>query len=82
MTTVETIGFIVAASGFIYGIGSILGGPFADRISGIKTLILGMVFAGISTFTFIVVHDVLGFMVSLALMGAGASLYHSTSNLS
>ena len=26
-TTIETIGFVVAVSGFIYGLGSLLGGP-------------------------------------------------------
>lgn len=80
-TTIETIGFTVAISGFVYGLGSILGGPLADKIGGIKTLMLGMVFAGLSTFTFLVARDVTWFTVSLILMGAGASLYHPTSNL-
>jgi MFS family permease len=80
-TTIETIGVVVAISGFIYGLGSLLGGSLADKIGGIKTLILGMVFAGLSTFTFLVAHDVTGFTLSLILMGAGASLYHPTSNL-
>jgi MFS family permease len=80
-TTIETIGFVVAVSGFIYGLGSLLGGPLADKTGGIKTLMLGMVFAGLSTFTFLVARDVAGFTISLMLMGAGASLYHPTSNL-
>ena len=79
--TIETIGLVVAVSGFIYGLGSLFGGSLADKIGGIKTLMLGMVFAGLSTFTFLVAHDVAGFTVSLILMGAGASLYHPTSNL-
>jgi predicted MFS family arabinose efflux permease len=79
-TTIETIGFVVAVSGFIYGLGSLFGGTLSDKIGGIKTLMLGMIFAGVSTFVFLIAHDVAAFTVSLVLMGAGASLYHPTAN--
>lgn len=79
-TTIETIGFVVAVSGFIYGLGSLLSGTLVDKIGAIKTLILSMIFAALSTFVFLIAHDVAGFTVSLVLMGAGASLYHPTAN--
>lgn len=80
-TTIETIGFVVAVSGFIYGLGSLFGGTLSDKIGGIKTLMLGMIFAGVSTFVFLIAHDITAFTVSLVLMGAGASLYHPTANI-
>lgn len=79
-TTIETIGLVVAVSGFIYGAGSLFGGTLSDRIGGVKTLMLGMTVAGISTFIFLLAHDVIGFTISLMLMGLGASLYHPTAN--
>jgi MFS family permease len=79
-TTIETIGLIVAISGFIYGAGSIFGGTLSDKIGGVKTLMLGMIVAGVSTFTFFAAHDVIGFTISLMLIGLGASLYHPTAN--
>jgi len=79
-TTIETIGFIAALSGFLYGAGSLFGGTLSDKIGGVKTLMLGMGLAGISTFLFLASYDVNGFAISLLLMGAGASLYHPTAN--
>lgn len=79
-TTIETIGFVVAVSDFIYGLGSLFGGTLADKIGSMRTLMLGMIFTGVSTFVFLIAHDVTAFTVSLVLMGAGASLYHPTAN--
>jgi FSR family fosmidomycin resistance protein-like MFS transporter len=79
-TTIETIGFIAAVSGFLYGVGALFGGPLSDKIGGVKTLMLGMVFSGVSTFLFFAAHDVTGFAISLLLLGLGGSLYHPTSN--
>jgi MFS family permease len=79
-TTKETVGFIAAVSGFIYGAGSLFGGPLSDKIGEVKALMIGMVFSGVSTFLFFAAHDVTGFATCLLLMGLGGSLYHPTAN--
>lgn len=79
-TTTQTIGLIAAITGFIYGFGSLVGGPLSDRLGEVKTITLSLAFAGFSTLMFLIAHDLSSFSVAFLLIGIGASLYHPTAN--
>jgi len=79
-TTTETIGLIAAITGFIYGFGSLVGGPLSDRLGEVKTITLSLSFAGFSTLIFPIAQNLLTFSIALLLIGMGASLYHPTAN--
>jgi len=79
-TTRETMGLIAAIIGFIYGFGSLVGGPLSDRLGEVKTITLSLSFSGFSTLIFIIAHDLSSFSVAFLLIGIGASLYHPTAN--
>jgi len=79
-TTPETIGLIAAIIGFIYGFGSLIGGPLSDRLGEVKTITLSLAFSGFSTLLFLVAHDLSSFSLAFLLIGVGASLYHPTAN--
>ncbi|MDH5375651.1 MAG: MFS transporter, partial [Candidatus Bathyarchaeota archaeon] len=44
------IGTVGTVASFIYGAGSLLGGPLGDKIGETKTIALFLAFSGISTF--------------------------------
>lgn len=74
------IGLIIMLSGLIYGAGSLVGGPWSDKIGEVKVLRISLALSGISTFLFLVVRDTVSFGFSLLMMAACASLYHPTAN--
>ena len=78
--SLDAIGFAATVSTFLYGAGSLVGGPLSDRIGEAKTITIGLALSGASTFIFLVAHDIFGFSVALILTGAWASLYHPTAN--
>ena len=79
-TTTETIGLIAAITGFIYGFGSLVGGPLSDRLGEVKTITLSLSVSGFSTLLFLIAHDIPSFSVAFLLVGIGAGLYHPTAN--
>jgi len=79
-TTRETIGLIAAIIGFLYGLGSLIGGPLSDRLGEVKTITLSLAFSGFSTLLFLIAHDLSSFSIAFLLVGIGASLYHPTAN--
>lgn len=79
-TTTETIGLLAAITGFIYGFGSLVGGPLSDRLGEAKTITLSLSFSGFSTLIFLIAHDLSSFSIAFLLIGIGASLYHPTAN--
>jgi len=79
-TTTETIGLIAAITGFIYGFGSLVGGPTSDRLGEVKTITLSLASAGLSTLIFLIANDLTSFSIAFLLIGIGASLYHPTAN--
>ena len=79
-TTTETIGLIAAITGFIYGFGSLVGGPLSDKLGEVKTITLSLSVSGFSTLIFLIAHDIPSFSVAFLLVGIGAGLYHPTAN--
>jgi len=79
-STIDTIGLIAAATGFIYGAGSLVGGSLSDRLGEIKTVTLSLALAGASTIIFFVARDLAVFSLGLLCVGTWASLYHPTAN--
>ena len=79
-TTTETIGLIAAVVGFIYGFGSLVGGPLSDRLGEVKTITLSLSISGFSTLIFLIAHDIPSFSIAFLLIGIGAGLYHPTAN--
>jgi len=79
-TSREAIGLVAAISGFVYGAGSLAGGPLSDKIGEFKTLIVSLALSGISTLIILFVNDLTGLGIGLFFIGAWASLYHPTAN--
>jgi len=74
------IGTVGMISSFIYGAGSLVGGPIGDKIGEIKTVTFCLAFAGLSTVVMLLANNILVYAVSLILMAAWASLYHPAAN--
>jgi len=74
------IGFVSGASYFIYGAGGIVGGQLSDRFGEVKTITAGLALSGVSTFIFLVAHNLTVFAIGLILMATFASVYHAIAN--
>lgn len=74
------LGIVGMAASFIYGAGSIVGGPVGDRVGEVKTIIVCLTFAGLSTFLMFLAFDILVYALSLISMAVWASLYHPAAN--
>jgi predicted MFS family arabinose efflux permease len=74
------IGMVGTASSFIYGAGSLIGGPIGDRIGEVKTITLCLVFAGLSSFLMLLADNIIVYALSLILIAIWASLYHPAAN--
>jgi MFS family permease len=79
-TSQFALGVVGTASSFIYGIGSLIGGPLSDKISEIKIITICLAFAGASTLVMVLASDIFIYGTALILMATWASLYHPTAN--
>lgn len=75
-----TIGTVGAIASFIYGAGSLIGGPLGDRVGETKVITLFLVLSGISTFVMFFANDVAIYASASVLIAVWASLYHPTAN--
>ena len=74
------MGTVGAMASFIYGAGSLIGGPLGDKIGEAKTITLFLAFSGISTFLIFFASNIVIYASALVLIGVWASLYHPTAN--
>jgi MFS family permease len=77
------IGTIATISSLIYGVGALIGGPLGDKIGEVKTIILCLLFSGLSTFIMLAagfLKSIHVYALALILMAIWASLYHPTAN--
>lgn len=79
-TSQFALGIVGTASSFIYGIGSLVGGPLSDKINEVKIVTICLALAGASTFILVFANNVLIYGFALILMATWASLYHPTAN--
>ncbi len=79
-TSQLALGIVGTASSFIYGIGSLVGGPLSDRVNEVKIITVCLAFAGASTLILVFANSIFIYGVALILMAAWASLYHPTAN--
>lgn len=74
------MGTVGTIASFIYGVGSLIGGPLGDKIGERNTIALFLAFSGISTFLMFFASNILIYALALVLIAAWASLYHPTAN--
>jgi len=74
------MGTVGTIASFIYGVGSLIGGPLGDKIGERKTIALFLAFSGISTFLMFFASNIIIYALALVLIAAWASLYHPTAN--
>ena len=74
------MGTVGAMASFIYGAGSLIGGPLGDKIGEAKTITLFLAFSGISTFLIFFASNIVIYASALVLISVWASLYHPTAN--
>jgi MFS family permease len=77
------IGTVSTIASFIYGAGSLVGGPLGDRIGEIKTITICLALSGLSTFVMLfagAAKSIEIYALALILMAIWASLYHPTAN--
>ena len=74
------LGTVGTITSLIYGVGALVGGPLADKISETKIIALALTLAGASTFVLIFAIDMIIYSLALFLMAAWASLYHPVAN--
>ncbi|NIV43541.1 MFS transporter [Candidatus Bathyarchaeota archaeon] len=79
-TSQFALGIVGTASSFIYGIGSLVGGPLSDKINEVKIITICLALAGASTLILVFANNVLIYGFALILMATWASLYHPTAN--
>ncbi|UCC28298.1 MAG: MFS transporter [Candidatus Bathyarchaeota archaeon] len=79
-TSQFALGIVGTASSFIYGIGSLVGGPLSDKINEVKIVTICLALAGASTLILVFANNVLIYGFALILMATWASLYHPTAN--
>jgi MFS family permease len=80
MTSQFALGIVGTASSFIYGIGSLVGGPLSDKVNEVKIITICLAFAGASTLVLVFASNVFLYGIALILMATWASLYHPTAN--
>ena len=81
--TKSEIGLVTTIASFIYGAGSLIGGPLGDRIGEAKTIIICLALSGLSSFIMIAAgatQMVFVYTLALTLMAVWAGLYHPTAN--
>ena len=76
----QTLGLIVTVSYLIYGLGSLVGGPLADRVGEVRIAQISIALAGVSTAVFLLPKSVYTLGAGLWLVAVWASFYHPTSN--
>lgn len=74
------MGTVGTITSFIYGAGSLIGGPLGDRIGETKTITLFLAFAGISTFVMFFATNIFIYALASGLIAVWASFYHPTAN--
>ena len=74
------LGTVGTITSLIYGVGALVGGPLADKISETKIIALALALAGASTFVLIFAIDIVIYSLAMFLMAAWASLYHPVAN--
>ena len=74
------MGTVGTIASFIYGAGSLIGGPLGDKIGEIKIIALFLSFSGISTFLMFFASNIFMYALALVLIAVWASLYHPTAN--
>lgn len=77
------IGLVSMIASFIYGVGSLVGGPLGDKIGEARAITICLAFSGFSTFIMLIagaVSSIFIYALALILMAAWASLYHPTAN--
>lgn len=79
-TSQFALGIVGTASSFIYGTGSLIGGPLSDKVNEAKIITICLAFAGASTLILIFASNILIYGIALILMATWASLYHPTAN--
>jgi len=79
-TSTFILGIIGTITSLIYGVGALVGGPLADKISETKIIALALALAGASTFVLIFAIDIIIYSLAMFLMAAWASLYHPVAN--
>lgn len=79
-TSQFALGIVGTASSFIYGIGSLVGGPLSDKVNEVKIITICLAFAGASTLVLVFANNIFIYGIALILMAAWASLYHPTAN--
>ena len=80
VTDYASMGVVATIASFIYGAGSLIGGPLGDKIGERKTITLFLILSGASTFLMLVSSNIAIYGLVLALVALWASLYHPTSN--
>lgn len=84
MSDLGVSNFVMGTAGmiasFVYGAGSLVGGPLGDRIGETKTITLFLGFSGISTFLMFFAGNIIMYTSALVLIAVWASLYHPTAN--
>jgi MFS family permease len=77
------IGTVSTIASFIYGVGSLIGGPLGDKIGEVKTITVCLTFSGLFTFIMLIAgatSSIYIYAFALISMAAWASLYHPTAN--
>lgn len=76
----QTLGTVTTVAFFLYGLGSLIGGPLSDRIGHTKVASISVGFAGASTLLFLLPGGLPVFSAGLWIVAAWASFYHPTAN--
>jgi len=77
------IGTVATIASFLYGVGSLVGGPLGDKIGETKTITICLLFSGLSTSIMLVagaLRNIYVYALALIMMASWASLYHPTAN--
>ncbi|MDH7564506.1 MAG: MFS transporter [Candidatus Bathyarchaeota archaeon] len=77
------IGLVSMIASFIYGAGSLVGGPLGDKIGETKTIVICLSISGLSTYVMLAAwatRTIYIYALGLILMAVWASLYHPTAN--
>jgi len=78
-----TIGTVATMASFLYGLGSLAGGPLGDKIGETKTITLFLTLSGLSALIMLAaatMRSIYVYALALMLIALWASLYHPTAN--
>ena len=76
----QTIGAISTVAFFLYGLGSLVGGPLSDRVGHVRIASISIGLAGVATVIFLLPGGTTTFTMGLWVVALAASLYHPTAN--